>query len=479
MSLQDWEPVIGLEVHAQLKTRTKLFCACANSFARAPNSVTCQICLGHPGVLPVLNSKAVELAVRLALATGCRINKRSVFARKNYFYADLPKGYQISQFELPLAEEGFVQVGFGAKARKFGLTRIHMEEDAGKLLHEGEYYSDATSSAVDFNRGGIPLVEIVGKPELRSAEDAGAYLRALHATVVYLDVCDGNMEEGSFRCDANVSVRKKGAEKFGTRIELKNMNSFRNVERAIAYEIERQVKELEAGGTIRQETRTFNADKGTTHAMRSKEEAHDYRYFPEPDLVPLDVPEALLKQALPELAPQKAERYVKDYGLSEYDAGVLTAEKAKAAFFEEAIAAGADAKKAANWITVELFGRLNKAGQEIGQVKLSAKEIASLLKLLNDGAINGPQAKEVFSEMFEKGGVAADIVKAKGFTQMSDEGELKKIVADVIAKNAEQVQKYKSGDPRVLGFFVGEVKKATGGKANMRLVPELVKAALA
>ena len=475
-----WEPVIGLEVHAQLKTNTKIFCGCANEFGAEPNTRTCPICLGHPGTLPVLNRRAVELAVKLALATGCRINPHSVFARKNYFYADLPKGYQISQFDKPLAEEGFVTVGHGKDAKKVGLVRIHIEEDAGKLLHEGQVYTEAGSSAVDFNRSGVPLCEIVGKPEIRSPEEAGDYLRALHAIVVYTDVCDGNMEEGSFRCDANVSVHKPGTP-FGTRVELKNMNSFRNVEKAIAFEIERQIELIEDGGKVVQETRTWNADKSATYSMRSKEEAHDYRYFPEPDLIPLDVsPEwiAKVKAQLPELAGAKAERYEKDLGLSAYDAGVLTAEPAKARYFESVLAKGADPKKAANWIAVELFARLNKAGQEIADTKVSPSALAELLGLIAKDAINGPQAKEVFAELFEKGGSAAEIVKARGFTQISDEGELKKIIGEVIAKNPAQMEKYKGGDQRVLGFFVGEVKKATGGKANMKLVNELLRSAL-
>ena len=476
-----YEPVIGLEVHAQLKTKTKAFCSCANTFGREPNTATCPICLGHPGTLPVLNRRAVELAIKLALATGCRINSRSVFARKNYFYADLPKGYQISQFDLPLAEHGHVEIGLGANRKKIGLTRIHMEEDAGKLLHEG-LGVPAGMSAVDFNRGGVPLCEIVGEPEIRSPEEAGDYLRALHATVRYLDVCDGNMEEGSFRCDANVSVRPIGQEKFGTRIELKNMNSFKNVEVAIAYEIERQVKEIKAGGKIRQETRSWIADKNITFAMRTKEEAHDYRYFPEPDLIALTIEDATIariKAEIPELAPQKAERYVKDLGLSEYDAGVLTADSAKARFFEAALAAGADPKAVSNWITGDLFAALNKDGKTIEQVSFPAESLGELLTLIAKGTISGKQAKEVFAEMYATGGEPAEIVKAKGMVQISDEGALGKIVDEVIAANAAQVEKYRAGDARVLGFFVGQCMKASGGKANPKMLNDLIKAKLA
>ena len=478
---KEWEAVIGLEVHAQLKTRTKAFCSCENSFGKAPNTSTCEICLGHPGTLPVLNAKAVELAVKLAIASGCTINRRSIFARKNYFYADLPKGYQISQFDQPLAEGGFVTIGAGVTARKIGLERIHMEEDAGKLLHDGQVYTEAGGSAVDFNRSGVPLVEIVGKPELRTAADAGDYLRALHSTVVYLDVCDGNMEEGSFRCDANVSVRPKGQKEFGTRIELKNMNSFRNVEKAIAYEIERQVREVEAGGKIVQETRTWNADQGKSHSMRSKEQAHDYRYFPEPDLIPLEFDDAFIEQVratLPELAPEKADRYVTSLGLSEYDAGVLTAEPAKAAFFEAALAAGVDAKSAANWITGELFGLLNKDSKGIEDVKFAPKEIGEMLTLVASGAISGKQAKEVFAELYANGGTAAEIVKSKGLVQISDEGALKKIVDEVVGAAPDKVAAYKAGNERLLGFFVGQAMKATGGKANPKLLNDLVKTAL-
>ncbi len=475
----EYEPVIGLEVHAQLRTRTKIFCGCENRFGDPPNTHTCEICLGHPGTLPVLNERAVELAIRLGLACGCTIHPKSVFARKNYFYADLPKGYHISQFDQPLCEGGAIPVGVGAKARKIGLVRIHMEEDAGKLLHEGQVYTEAGKSVVDFNRSGIPLVEIVGKPEIRSAAEAADYLRALHSIVVYLDVCDGNMEEGSFRCDANVSVRPKGQAAFGTRIELKNMNSFRNVEKAIEYEIDRQIREIKAGGKIVQETRTWNADQGKSFSMRSKEEAHDYRYFPEPDLVPLAVDERLrakVAASMPELGHQKAERYVRDLGLSDYDAGVLTADPAKAAFFEAALAAGAEPKASANWITVELFGLLNKEGLSIGAVKFAPKEIAELLKLIASGAISGKQAKEVFAELYAQGGAAAEIVKAKGLVQLSDESALAKVVDEVLAANPDKIAAYKGGNERLFGFFVGQAMKATGGKANPKILNDLIRA---
>ena len=475
----EFEPIIGLEVHAQLKTKTKLFCACRNSFGEQPNTQTCAICLGHPGTLPVLNRAAVELAVRLGLAVGSKISLKSVFARKNYFYPDLPKGYQISQFDLPLCVGGEIPVGYGAKMRRIGLTRIHMEEDAGKLLHEGPGVSAATS-AVDFNRSGIPLVEIVGEPQLRSAADAAEYLRALHGIVTYLDVCDGNMEEGSFRCDANVSVRPKGQEKLGTRCELKNLNSFRNVEKAIEFEIARQIQVIRDGGTVVQETRNYNADKNQTFALRSKEEAHDYRYFPEPDLIPLQVDDALLgrvRGALPELAWQKAERYAK-LGLSEQDAGVLVAERGKAEFFEAVLAKGVDPKLAANWVSQELFRLMNEDGKRIEQVNVTPEHIASLLSLVGKGAISGKQAKEVFAELYANGGDPEAVVKAKGMVQISDEGALGKIVDEVIAANPQQVAKYRGGDARVLGFFIGQCMKATGGKANPKLLDSIVKAKL-
>ena len=471
-----FEPVIGLEVHAQLKTRTKLFCGCRNTFGEPPNTVTCPVCLGHPGVLPVLNRHAVELAVKLGLAVGSAIRPASVFARKNYFYPDLPKGYQISQYDEPLCEGGAVPIGAGAKKRSFRLTRIHLEEDAGKLLHEGPGVTAGTS-AVDFNRAGVPLVEIVGEPDLRSAEEAGEYLRSLHRIVTYLEVCDGNMQEGSFRCDANVSVRPRGQAAFGTRCELKNLNSFANVEAAIDYEIRRQIEELRSGGKIVQETRRFDADRGETYSMRSKEEAHDYRYFPEPDLVPLAVPAELVERVrgtLPELAHAKAERYMA-LGLSEYDAGVLVADAANARWFEAVLAKGADPKQAANWITVELFGRMNRDGATIDAVKVTPEALASLLALIAKGTISGKQAKEIFGELYAGGGDPAAIVKAKGIVQVSDEGALSKIVDEVIAANPSQAEKYRGGDSRLAGWFIGQCMKASGGKANPKVLDRIVR----
>ena len=475
MGVQDFEPVIGLEVHAQLKTATKLFCSCRNTFGEAPNTHTCPICLGHPGVLPVLNRRAVELAVKLGLALGATIRPKSVFARKNYFYPDLPKGYQISQFDLPICEGGKIPVG----DRAFGLTRIHMEEDAGKLLHEGPGVTAGTS-AVDFNRSSVPLVEIVGEPELRSAADAKAYLEALHRIVVYLDVCDGNMEEGSFRCDANVSVRPKGQEKFGTRIELKNLNSFHNVEKAIEYEIERQVAELEGGGKITQETRNWNADKKQSFAMRSKEEAHDYRYFPDPDLIPLQIPLELVERvraSLPELPTAKVERYKRELGLSQYDADVLASDAAKARYYEAVLAKGADAKQAANWVSGDLFA-LMKDGTPIADVKVTPDALATLIARIATGAISGKQAKDVLAELYANGGNPDAIIAAKGMVQISDSAVLGKIVDEVIAANPAQVAKYQGGDQRILGFFIGQCMKASGGKANPKLLDEIVRSKL-
>ena len=473
-------PTIGLEVHAQLKTATKIFCGCPTKFGAPPNTNVCPVCLGMPGVLPVLNRTAVAFAVKAALATRCRVNQRSVFARKNYFYPDLPKGYQISQYELPLAEHGRVGIevegGTGA-TREIGLTRIHMEEDAGKLVHDGMPDSD-TRSYVDFNRSGVPLIEIVSEPEITSAEEAYAYLTRLRSILVYLDVCDGNMEEGSLRCDANVSVRPPDRESFGTKVEVKNLNSFRNVMRAIEYEITRQSEALTRGERIIQETRLFDADRGVTEPMRSKEEAMDYRYFPEPDLPPLVVSDAWLEEVratLPELPAGRRERFIRDHGLPPQDASFLTLEKPLADYYEQVAAGTGNRKAAANWVTSELYGRLNAAKLPIGSSPVAPGSLASLICLIDDGTISGKIAKSVFDEMFAGSGEPADIIRKKGLTQISDSSSLGATVDEVIAGNPGQVDLYRKGKTATFGWFVGQVMKATGGKANPGLVNDILK----
>ena len=470
----EYEAVIGLEVHAQLLTESKIFCGCSTSFGAPPNTHTCPVCLGMPGVLPVLNEKVVEFAIRAALATGCAIAPRSVWARKNYFYPDLPKNYQISQYELPLAEHGRLTVDVEGEAKTFGITRIHMEEDAGKLVHD----PSLPVSYVDFNRTGVPLMEIVSEPDMRTPADAGAYLKALHDILVYLEVCDGNMEEGSFRCDANVSIRPRGQKELGTKAELKNMNSFRNVQRALEYEIRRQRSVLEEGGKVIQETRLWDAGTGKTMSMRGKEEAHDYRYFPDPDLLPLTVDDELIERAragLPELPAAKRERFMGEYGLPEYDAGVLTQSRPLADYFEAVVSAGAQAKPASNMVMSELLGALHAEGREIGDSPIPAAELAGLLKLVEAGEISGKIAKQVFADMFEGGESAAAIVGKKGLKQVSDTGELQKTLEQIFAANPKEVAEFKAGKDKLMGFFVGQVMKATGGQANPKLVNDLVR----
>ncbi|HET9480323.1 MAG TPA: Asp-tRNA(Asn)/Glu-tRNA(Gln) amidotransferase subunit GatB [Candidatus Polarisedimenticolia bacterium] len=472
-----FEPVIGLEVHAQLKTASKIFCGCPTRFGAPPNANVCPVCLGMPGVLPVLNRRAVEFALKAALATGCRVNARSIFARKNYFYPDLPKGYQISMYETPLAEHGSVPIEVDGATRTIGLTRIHMEEDAGKLVHEGMPDS-ASRSYVDFNRSGVPLIEIVSEPDITSPEEAHAYLTRLRSILVYLDVCDGNMEEGSLRCDANVSIRPKGSKKFGVKVEIKNLNSFRNVVRALEHEIERQAAALAAGEPIVQQTRLFDADRGVTEPMRSKEEAMDYRYFPEPDLPPLEIDEGWLEQVrtgLPELPQARRERFLSGYGLSPQDASFLTLERPIADYFETAAAASGNAKATANWLGSELTGRLNAAGLGIGASPVKAESLGALVRLIDDGTISGKIAKAVFDEMFAGGGEPADIIKAKGLVQITDASQLAAVVDQVMAGNPSQVELYRKGKTATLGWFVGQVMKATGGKANPALVNQLLK----
>ena len=470
----EYETVIGLEVHAQLLTDSKIFCGCSTKFGAEPNSHTCQICLGMPGVLPVLNKKVVEYAIKMAIATHCRINERDVFARKNYFYPDLPKGYQVSQYDRPLAEKGYMDIEVNGDKKRIGITRIHMEEDAGKLLHD----DFSPSSYVDFNRTGVPLIEIVSEPDLRSPEEAAAYLRRLHETVVYLEICDGNMEEGSFRCDANVSIRPKGQEEFGIRAELKNMNSFRNVQRALEYEVKRQQYVLESGGQVVQETRLWDDAQGVTISMRGKEEAHDYRYFPDPDLVPVVIDEAWIQEMeaiLPELPLEKRERFVAEYEIPAYDAGVLTSSRALAEYYEKTVQLSKKPKAASNWIMGDLLRFLNEDKRDIKNSPVTPEAIAEMINLIEDGTISGKMAKEIFEGMYRTSKGPRAIIEEKGLVQITDEDALKRAIEEVMAANPEQVEGYRNGKEKLFGFFVGQVMKATKGKANPALVNELLK----
>jgi len=476
-----YEPVIGLEVHAELLTESKIFCGCSTKFGAPPNHNTCPVCVALPGVLPVLNRRVVDYAIRLGLATHCTVAPSSRWARKNYFYPDLPKGYQISQYELPICTEGYVDVKLDGESKRVRLTRIHMEEDTGKNIHDA--HSDA--SLVDFNRCGVPLLEIVSEPDIRSPEEASAYLRALRAILQYLEVCDGNMEEGSFRCDANVSIRPVGATELGTKVEIKNMNSFRNVERAIAYEIERQAETLDAGGRLVQETRLWDPDREVTRSMRSKESAHDYRYFPEPDLLPLEVgPEwiAEVRAALPELPAERGERFVREHGLPAYDAEVLTARKDVADYFEEALRAHGNAKSISNWVMGEILRLIRERRLDDALVirdwPVAPAALAALVKLIDDGTISGKIAKTVFEEMLASGAAPEAIVREKGLTQVSDDGPILAAIDQVLAANPDKVAEYRGGKDKLMGFFVGQVMKGTGGKANPGKVNELLKARL-
>ncbi|MBW7957888.1 MAG: Asp-tRNA(Asn)/Glu-tRNA(Gln) amidotransferase subunit GatB [Deltaproteobacteria bacterium] len=472
-----YETVIGLEVHAQLLTDSKLFCGCSTKFGAEPNTQVDPICLGLPGVLPVLNRKAVEYAVKMALATNCKVNNRSVFARKNYFYPDLPKGYQISQYTEPLAEHGWLDIDLDGGRKRIGITRIHMEEDAGKLLH-GEGPEDEAYSFVDLNRTGVPLIEIVSEPDMRASDEAQAYLKALRDILVYLEICSGNMEEGSFRCDANVSIRPAGSSKLGTKAELKNMNSFKFVKEAIDYEIARQIDLVESGGKVVQETRLFDSAKGVTVSMRSKEEAHDYRYFPEPDLLPLIVQDAMVEEMrsiLPELPQAKRERFVSEYGIPAYDAGVLTSSKDLAAYYEEAVKETNEPKASSNWIMGELLRLLKEDNRDVRDRPVSPKGLARVMGMVKAGEISGKIAKEVFEEMYRSGKTPEEIVKSKGLTQISGEDELARIVDGIIAANPENVERYRSGKTALFGFFVGEAMKATRGKANPQVINKLLK----
>lgn len=471
--MRDYEVVIGLEVHAQLKTESKIFCSCSTRFGAGPNENTCPVCTGMPGMLPVLNARAVEYAVKMAMAVDCTVNRRSLFARKNYFYPDLPMGYQISQFELPVAEHGHVDIHTEGGVKRIGITRIHMENDAGKNIHSPA----DNASYVDLNRAGVPLIEIVSEPDMRSAEEAVAYLKSLRAILVYLGICDGNLEEGSFRCDANVSIRPRGQKEFGTRTELKNMNSFRNIQRAIEYEVGRQIDLVEDGEAIVQETRLFDAAKGVTRSMRGKEEAHDYRYFPDPDLLPLVIEEermAAWRAELPELPAARCRRYQETLGLPEYDALVLTAEKEVADYFEAALAAYAEPKKLSNWVMGEVMRELNDRGAELSACKVLPAELAALVRLVDDGVISGTIAKNVFKELFETGGDPEAHVKAKGLVQISDTSAIEGLVDEVLAENPAEVERYRGGDRKLTGFFVGQVMKKSKGKANPALVNQLL-----
>ncbi|UCG09351.1 MAG: Asp-tRNA(Asn)/Glu-tRNA(Gln) amidotransferase subunit GatB [Desulfobacterales bacterium] len=470
----EFEPVIGLEVHAQLKTKTKIFCSCSTAFGAPPNTHTCPVCLGMPGVLPVLNKKVVDYTLRMAVATHCRIARKSRFARKNYFYPDLPKGYQISQYELPIAQHGHVEIEINGRRQRIGITRIHMEEDAGKLGHD----PDRPISMVDFNRTGVPLIEIVSEPDIRSPQAAGAYLRQLRAIVQYLDICDGNLEEGSFRCDANVSIRPKGTETLGTRTELKNLNSFKHVEKALQYEIERQKEILLDGDDVIQETRLWDPDKNKTTSMRGKEEAHDYRYFPDPDLLPLVIDDRWIEAvqaSLPELPEQKKQRFINSYDLPSYDAGLLTSDRELADYFEECLRLFAHPKQVSNWIMGSLLGLLNAQGKTIHESPITARDLAQLLELIENGTISGKIAKSVFDEMAQSGKPPKTIVKEKGLVQITDTGAVDEIVSQVIADCPEEVEAYKNGKTKLMGFFVGQVMKATHGKANPKLVNEILR----
>jgi aspartyl-tRNA(Asn)/glutamyl-tRNA(Gln) amidotransferase subunit B len=475
--LARYEPVIGLEVHAQLATRSKAFCACSTRFGDPPNSNTCPVCLALPGALPVLNRGAVELAIRAALALHCTVHERSVFERKNYFYPDLPKGYQISQYALPLATGGWLEVALDGAAKRIGITRLHMEEDAGKSLHEGFPDSDR-STYVDFNRCGVPLIEIVSEPDIRAPAEAYAYLTTLKQLLEYTEVSDCDMEKGSLRCDANVSVRLRGAREFGVKTEVKNLNSFRYLQRALEHEIERQVALLEAGGRVEQETRLYHAGTGRTEPMRSKEFAHDYRYFPDPDLLPLEVDAAWRERvaaSMPELPDAKRARFLAQYGITPYDAGVLTASRALAAYFEAAVAAGAPAKLAANWMQTELLRRLNDSGNEIADSPVTPEAFAELLRMVEGGKVTAAAGKTIFARMFETGRPAAEIAASEGLGGEAGEAEIEAAARQVIERNPANVEKYRSGNEGVFKFFVGQVMRATRGQASPQKVNEILK----
>ena len=472
-TIAKYEPVIGLEVHVQLATRTKIFCGCPTSFGAEPNSNVCPVCLGVPGALPVLNRRAVELALEAALALNCQVNPRSIFARKNYFYPDLPKGYQISQYDQPLADSGYLDIG----GKRIGITRVHMEDDAGKSIHEGFKDSDRYTY-VDLNRSGTPLVEIVTEPDMRTSEEAHAFLTELKQVLQYVEVSTCDMEKGHLRCDANVSVRLRGAEKFGTKAEVKNLNSFRYLKMALDHEIERQVALIESGGRVIQETRLFNVETGETVGMRSKEQAHDYRYFPEPDLIPLRIGDEWLsrvRERVPELPAARRRRFIESYGLREYDADVLTATRDIGGYFEKAAATAGDPRAAANWVMGDLAGALSQNGKEIGDSPVSAENLGALVALIAQGKISGKLAKEIFPKMFATGDGPEAIMEREGLKSISDDSALGTIVDEVIAANPKQVEQYRSGKSAVLGFLVGQVMKASRGQADPAAVNRLLK----
>jgi aspartyl-tRNA(Asn)/glutamyl-tRNA(Gln) amidotransferase subunit B len=469
-----YEAVIGLEVHAQLQTNTKIFCGCETRFGEEANTRTCPVCIGMPGVLPVLNKKAIEYIIKTGIATHCAVSPFSRFARKNYFYPDLPKGYQISQYELPVCEHGYVEVVVDGKIKRIGITRIHLEEDAGKNLHQAE----SGASLVDLNRAGTPLMEIVSEPDIRTPEEASEYLKKLRSILRYIEVSDADMEKGNFRCDANVSIRPAGSSEFGTRAEIKNVNSFKFVQKAIEYEIKRQAQVLDDGGRVLQETRLFDSAKGVTFSMRSKEEAHDYRYFPEPDLVPVVVSKETVEsigRTIPELPDAKRERFAREYGLPEYDADMLTQGRALADYFESAAKLSGQPKVVSNWMMGELMRLLNADNREIEACPLTPDRLAAMVKMIDGGVISTKIAKTVFEEMYKTGKDAESIVREQGLVQVSDTGEIEKIIDGVIKANPAQHADYKAGKEKLFGFFVGQVMKASKGKANPELVNELLK----
>lgn len=469
-----YEVVIGVEVHAQLRTQSKMFCGCGTTFGRSANSQTCPVCLGLPGTLPVINKAAVEMAVRGGLALNCTIGSNNRFARKNYFYPDLPKGYQISQYEAPICEQGWIEIATSGQRKRVRIRRAHLEEDAGKNIHE----TGTSGSHVDLNRAGTPLLEIVTEPDMRSADEVVAYLKSLRDILMYLEVCDGNMEEGSFRCEPNLSLRPLGQREYGTKVELKNINSFKFVKEAIEYEIKRQTKVLNEGGTIHQETRLWNIDRGETAVMRSKEEAHDYRYFPDPDLVPLKLDREWIEgfqSTVPELPAARAARFVSDYGLPEYDAGVLTASKGMADYFESCVSLFRQPKTVSNWVMGELTRELNQSGKDVSASPVSPERLVGLMQMVDKGMVSLKVAREIFPEVYGSGKSPEQIVQDKGLTQVSDEGALDTMIEEVLVKCPTQVAQFKEGKQQVLGFLVGQVMKASGGKANPGKVNELLK----
>ncbi len=469
-----FETVIGVEVHAQLRTNSKMFCGCGTTFGLSANSQTCPVCLGLPGSLPVINRAAIEMAVRAGLALNCTITTNNRFARKNYFYPDLPKGYQISQYEDPICQHGWIEIAGSDKPKRIHIRRAHLEEDAGKNIHE----TGTTGSRVDLNRAGTPLLEIVTEPDMRSADEVVAYLKGLRDILMYLDVCDGNMEEGSFRCEPNLSLRPSGQKEFGTKVELKNLNSFKYVKDAVDYEIKRQTKVLNEGGKIRQETRLWNIERGETAVMRSKEEAHDYRYFPDPDLVPLNLDKEWVegfRDNLPELPAVRTKRFVLDYGLPEYDATILTTSKGMADYFESSVKLFNQPKTVSNWVMGELTRELNNSGTEISASPVTPERLVSLVRMVDKGTISLKVAREIFPELYRSGKTPEQIVQDKGLTQVSDEGALELLIAEVVSKNPSQVAQFKEGKQQVLGFLVGQVMKASGGKANPGKVNELLR----